>query len=153
MNLTSVLVRFAGLYVVLMALLAIGFAAAGFRTHAGMNVAALAGAIVWPCITFRRRNGRYFSADEKKRVVIGMIAIDLAIQLASGLVFFATGMMSVPSLLTGLATVGALHAVAIWLLVTLTGRLVGRSDEPAQAAGTAPIAGPDPASGGGPARP
>ena len=155
MKLRSVLVRFAALYVVLMALLAIVFAVAGLGTNAGMNFAALAGAIVWPCMTFGLRSGRYFNADEKKRVVLGMIAIDLAIQLASGLVFLAAATLSARALLGGLALVGALHAVTIYLLVTLTGRLVARqlAGRPGGAGSPPPIAGPDPASPGGPAAP
>jgi len=155
MSITSVLVRFAGLYVVLMALLAIGFAVAGLRANEGVNVAALAGAVIWPCLAFARKNSRSFSGDEKRRVVLGMVGIDLAIQLASGLTFVAVGAMDVQALLTGLAIAVALHAVTIFLLVTLSGRLVARqlARQPGAPAGAAPIAGPNPASPRGPSAP
>jgi hypothetical protein len=153
MSLASLLVRFAGLYVVLMALLAIGFAVGGLRSNAGMNVAALAGAVIWPCLVFGRRNGRPISGDEKRRVVLGMVAIDLAIQLASGLVFVAAVVMDVKALLTGLAIAAALHAVTIYLLVTLSGWLIARQLAARAEAGTPPIAGPNPASPRGPSAP
>jgi hypothetical protein len=126
MSVAGVLTRYTAAYIALMLLLAVGFALAGVRTNEGVNIAALAGAIYWPCLAFGQKNGRYFDAGEKKRVLLGMIGIDLAIQLASGLVFLAAVALDLKALLIGLAVVGALHALTICLFVFTAGKLVAR---------------------------
>lgn len=48
-------------------------------TAIGMGILALA--VVWPCESFGRRNGRYLSRAEKWRVIAAMIAVLLGTQI------------------------------------------------------------------------
>ncbi|QNK70607.1 ABZJ_00895 family protein [Variovorax sp. PAMC26660] len=125
MTLRGLLCRFAAAYVVLLVVVAVVLNLAGASSHTSGNVAALLAAVTWVCMDFAKKNGRYFMPEEKKRAVLGMLVIDLAMQAA---VTVAAGPLSgVPALSLGptalvLLFVGVLHAAVIWFFVGFAGK-------------------------------
>jgi hypothetical protein len=125
MTLRGLLCRFAAAYVVLLVVVAVVLNLAGASSHTSGNVAALLAAVTWVCMDFAKKNGRYFTPEEKKRAVLGMLVIDLAMQAA---VTVAAGPLSgVPALSLGptalvLLFVGVLHAAVIWFFVGFAGK-------------------------------
>lgn len=125
MTLRGLLCRFAAAYVVLLVVVAVVLNLAGASSHTSGNVAALLAAVTWVCMDFAKKNGRYFTPEEKKRAVLGMLVIDLAMQAA---VIVAAGPLSgVPALSLGptalvLLFVGVLHAAVIWFFVGFAGK-------------------------------
>ncbi len=84
MTVKGVLWRFALAYVV--AVVVLGYIINYFQIKigGGMNIAILAGCIMWVCSAFGKVNKRYFTNSEKTAVVIGLVAIDLGLQLLFG---------------------------------------------------------------------
>ncbi|MGJ7526209.1 ABZJ_00895 family protein [Variovorax sp. GB1P17] len=125
MTLRGLLCRFAAAYVVLLIVVAVVLNLAGASSHTSGNVAALLAAVTWVCMDFAKKNGRYFTPDEKKRAILGMLVIDMAMQAA---VTVATGPLSgEPALSLGatalvLLFVGVLHAAVIWFFVGFAGK-------------------------------
>jgi membrane protease YdiL (CAAX protease family) len=73
MSIPALLVRFTVIYVVLLVLIAVALNALGIKGNSGVNTAALLGAVMWTCFSFASKNKRYFSKEEKTRVVLGML--------------------------------------------------------------------------------
>lgn len=121
MTIKGVLWRFALAY--LLATIAVGLIvnALDLGLGSGLNVAILAGCIVWVCGAFGKANGRYFDSREKTLVVLGMVAIDMALQF----IFTSVAMFLMPegldskALLFALVFVGLLHAVGIYAFVSM----------------------------------
>jgi len=122
MTIKGVLWRFALAYVV--AVIIVGYIANyfGIKSSSGLNIGILAGCVVWVCSAFGKANKRYFTGAEKMAVVLGLIFIDVAIQ-----VLFSLAAISQrdpvenfgSALLIAVVFVGALHAIAIYLFVGL----------------------------------
>jgi hypothetical protein len=125
LTLRALLWRFAAGYLVLLIVVGVALNLAGAKSSTGGNMAALLGTVAWVCMDFAKKNGRYFTPDEKKRAVLGMLAIDLAMQtvvtVAVGLFAGATGLSLGPALLV-LLFVGVLHALVIWFFVGFAGK-------------------------------
>ncbi|MGJ7605865.1 ABZJ_00895 family protein [Variovorax sp. LT1R20] len=125
MTLRGLLCRFAAAYLVLLVVVAVVLNLAGASSHTSGNVAALLAAVTWVCMDFAKKNGRYFTPDEKKRAIVGMLVIDMAMQAA---VTAAAGLFSgAPVLALGttmlvLLFVGVLHALVIWFFVGFAGK-------------------------------
>lgn len=121
MTIKGVLWRFALAY--LLGTIAVGLIvnALGLSSGSGLNVGILAGCIIWVCGAFGKANGRYFDSEEKTRVVLGMIAIDVALQF----IFTWAAMSQRPgglnsnAMLFALAFVGVFHAVGIYVFVSM----------------------------------
>ena len=125
MTLRGLLWRFAAAYMVLLVVVALALNLAGASSSTSGNVAALLGAVMWVCLAFGKRNGRYLARDEKTRAVLGMIAIDLAIQAAVSVsVALAAGasVLQLGPMLLMLLFVGVLHAGVIYFFVGMAGR-------------------------------
>jgi len=127
-TLRGLLCRFAAAYLVLLVVVAVVLNLAGASSHTSGNVAALLAAVTWVCMDFAKKNGRYFTPDEKKRAIVGMLVIDMAMQAA---VTAAAGLFSIssgePVLALGptmlvLLFVGVLHALVIWFFVGFAGK-------------------------------
>jgi hypothetical protein len=125
MSISGVLWRFLVAYIVLMIAAAVGLRLLGVNSNSGVNTGVLIGAVLWPCIAFAMKNKRYFTSDEKPKVVWGMIAINLLLQLVvGGGALAAEGKMNVGALAIGLAFVGVLHSIAIYYFVGVGEKLL-----------------------------
>ncbi|WP_411879900.1 ABZJ_00895 family protein [Polaromonas sp. YR568] len=124
MSISGVLWRFLAAYIVLMVVVVVAFQLLGVSSNSGVNVGILIGAVLWPCMAFGTRNKRYFTAPEKKKVMWGMIGINLALQgLVGGAALAAEGKLNLGALVIGLLVVGVLHSLAIAYFVRLGGKL------------------------------
>ena len=110
-----------------MVLVLVGFSLVEAKPNSGVNASVLMSAVFWPCLAFGEKNGRYFAPEEKVRVVWGMIAIDLVLQLAVALPMLASGKsLPLAALLTGIAFVMVIHALEIYFSVWCSGNLFAK---------------------------
>jgi len=125
LTLAALLRRFAAAYLVLLVVLAAVLQLAGASSSMGGNMAALIGAMTWVCVDFTKKNGRYFTREEKRRAVLGMLAIDMALQAVVAVavsLFLSVPAPALVPMLLALLFVGVLHALAIWFYVGFTGK-------------------------------
>lgn len=127
MNLQNFLFRFFLVYTGLM--IAAWFVLVLLRVSnfIGLDAAMLFGAITIVSTQFAKKNGRYFSSDEKTKAILGMLSIDLAIQLLLSVLpaVLPGGRLLSPLMLAFmLAVVGILHFLAIFLFVTIERRFL-----------------------------
>lgn len=128
MSIAGVLTRFLVAYIVLMITAVVALRMLGISSNSGVNVGILIGSVLWPCMAFAAKNGRYFTPAEKVKVVWGMIGINLALQLlVGGGALAGEGKLSAGGLLIALAFVGVLHSIAIYYFVGLGGTLFEKS--------------------------
>lgn len=127
MSISGVLWRFLGAYVVLMVVAGVAIRLLGITSNTGVNVGILIGAVLWPCVAFGTKNKRYFTPAEKKKVVWGMIAINLMLQLLiGGAALAAEGKLSFGAFVIAMLIVGVLHSLAIAYFVGLGGKLLDK---------------------------
>ena len=127
MTIPNLLLRFLLVYVGLMVLAWAILVLLRFENFVGLDAAMLFGAITIVSTQFAKNNGRYFSNEEKTKVILGMLSIDLVLQfLLSILPAMLPGRQIPPpgKLLFMLALVGGLHFLAISLFVTLERRFL-----------------------------
>jgi hypothetical protein len=97
----------------------------GMTDSLTINLAVLAACIIFVCGTFILKNERYFSAKEKTAVIFWLIIIDLLLQT----ILATVGLYNSPSgfqtraLFYAVGIIGSLHAIAIFIFVTVTKRL------------------------------
>lgn len=107
-----------------MIVVVVAFQLLGITSNSGVNVGILIGAVLWPCMAFGTKNKRYFTPTEKKKVVWGMIGINVALQLlVGGGAMAAQGKLSAGALAIALLLIGVLHSLAIAYFVRLGGKL------------------------------
>jgi hypothetical protein len=126
MSLTGVLTRFFLSYIALFVGAVIGLQLLGVASNSGVNVGVLIGAVLWACMAFGSKNGRYFTPSEKARVVWEMIALNLLLQLlvVSAATASPGNKLNWSAVLIGLAMVAVLHSVGIYYFVGLAGKLL-----------------------------
>lgn len=124
MTLKGLFIRFTLFYISIAVLIGIGFYVLDLKSNSGVNIAALLSAVMWSCMSFANKNQRYFTPEEKKQVVIGMVLIDLAIQLMGVLLVFAAAGAAMPLGIAAIAFlfIGALHAACIYFFVGFSGK-------------------------------
>lgn len=129
MTIPNLLFRFSLAYIGLMIVAWFILVLLRFGNFIGLDAAMLFGAITIVSRQFAKKNGRYFSPEEKTKVVSGMLVIDLVIQiLLSSLQALLPGgnLLSPGALAFMLAVIGTLHLLAIYLFVTLERRFLVR---------------------------
>jgi hypothetical protein len=128
MSLKSLLLRFALFYVGLMLVIGTVFALLGVKSSTAGNTGALIGAVMGACMAFTRANQRNFLPHEKRKAVLGMVAIDLALQTLVAAVLLAPvgGGIGSSAMLFGVLFVGALHAAVIWFFSGWAGNQVAK---------------------------
>lgn len=124
MSIAALLLRFGIAYVVLLVVVGVLLHLFGIQGNSGANTAALLGAVMWACLSFAKKNERYFSKNEKRRAVLGMVAIDLVIQAGFSFALAALDPRPLPfgGLVLVLLFLGVLHAAVIYFFVGLAGR-------------------------------
>lgn len=115
MKLSGVFGRFSLIYILLIIIAAIAMSYFGIASNSGINIAALAAATIFSCTSFGNKNQRYFTDQEKRKVVFGFILINLFIQALIG--FASLPNASVGVLLFSLGVVGVIHSIAIYFFV------------------------------------
>ena len=113
MSIGRLLFRFGILYGLL--LIAGGLVLTYFeaKSNSGLNTGALIGSVAWACHGFAKKNRRYFTPGEKTKVVLGMLAVDVALQLLFGMAALASVGIGFTALLLGVLFVAVLHGVLI----------------------------------------
>jgi hypothetical protein len=124
MSLNALFLRFTLIYIAILMVVAIALAAIGITGNSGVNTAALLTAVMWACQTFAKKNSRYFSKEEKTRVVLGMLAIDLVLQtvLAVAVAGVGSTKLTLGPMLFAIAFIGLLHVLVIYYFVGMTGK-------------------------------
>jgi len=125
----ELLVWFGILYFLLLIVGAVVIQAIGLKSSSGVNVAALLAAVMINCSSYGKKNGFYLDKDEKTKVVLGMIAIDMLLQLVFTLLTLpgAGKPVSLAIILGVLAFVGALHGIAIYVFVGMVEKQLEKS--------------------------
>jgi hypothetical protein len=115
MKFSGVFGRFSLIYILLMIIAAIVMSFFEIANNSVINIVILACATMFSCTSFAKKNERYFTNKEKRKVVFGFILINLMIQ---GLIGYAIlSEISVGVFLFSLGAVGVLHSIAIYFFV------------------------------------
>ncbi|MBV2134839.1 ABZJ_00895 family protein [Pseudomonas sp. MAP12] len=122
MSLVALLGRFALAYLFLLFGIAIGMHLIGLQSNSGTNTAALLGAVMWACLAFAKKNGRYLSSSEQRATFLGMLIVDLLLQSSIILLVSTTSPLSFGAVFYALAFVAGLHALVIWLMIGTAGK-------------------------------
>lgn len=124
MSLKKFFLQFTLIYVGLLVALALVLALFSIKSGSGVNTAALLAAVMWSCLRFAQANNRYFSSAEKRNAVLGMLAIDVALQtlVAAAFIPWKSAGAAMGALLFGVLFVSVLHAAVIWFFVGITGK-------------------------------
>ena len=125
MTIPGLLARFGAAYLLLLVVIAVALNLLGVNSSVGANTAALLGAVMWVCMAFGKKNGRYFTREEKTRAVLGMLVVDLAIQAVFSVgvgLFAGASVAQLGPMLLVLLFVGVLHALVIWFFVGFAGK-------------------------------
>ena len=77
MKLSGVFGRFSLIYIALMIIAAVVMSYFEIASNSGINIGILAGATMLSCTSFAKKNERYFTNQEKRKVVFGFIIINL----------------------------------------------------------------------------
>jgi phosphatidylglycerophosphate synthase len=122
MKLSRVFGRFSLIYIIQMIIAAIVMSYFEIASNNGVNIIILSGATIFSCTSFAKKNERYFTNKEKRKVVFGFILINLLIQ---GLIGFASlSDASVGILLFPLVAVGVIHSIYIYFIVGITKKVL-----------------------------
>jgi len=134
MSLVALLGRFALVYLFLLFAITTGLYLIGMQSTSGANTSALVAAVIWACLAFARKNGRYLTRPEKRSIFVGMLTVDLLLQSSIVLLLSATSPQSFGTVFFALAFVGGLHALAIWVMIDVAGRQYAKEAARAQRA-------------------
>jgi len=129
MSISGVLIRFLGAYVVLMIGASNVLRLLGITSsNMGVDTAVLIGAVLWSCRAFGVKNNRYFTAPEKTKVILGLIVVDLSLQIFLAWIILAiTGeVMKISTLAFALVVVAVLHSLVIVCFVDVGSKLVAK---------------------------
>lgn len=122
MSVQGLLIRFFLIYMSLSTVVSGTLALLGFE-GGSVNPAVLLGSVLLACQWFARRNKRYFTPAEKRNAILGMLAVDMAVETAG--VVVGTGSSSgivLRSMLLGGLIVGVLHGALVWFFVGFAGK-------------------------------
>lgn len=128
MSIPKLLLRFALVYLGLLIGVTIVLLLLQLGSMTAVRVVALLTAVMVVCQSFAKRNGRYFSRQEKLQALAGMTAIDVVLQVAGSLLaFHQAGMMEAGTMNVGafLAVIGFLTLIDVAVILFFMW-LVGR---------------------------
>lgn len=125
MTIMGLLLRFFLVYLV--AIIGAGYLFSYLEIKAsGINIAILIGCIIWLCGSFGKKNGRYFTGNEKTAVILGILVIDIAYQLIFGIatILYKNPNTELKTLAISTALVGFLHLIVIYFIVGSTKKML-----------------------------
>lgn len=94
-----------------------------------LGTAILFGAIYWAYLEFGKQNKRNFTKNEKFAAVVGIIVVDLSLQIAFSLVAVFLGESTIGfihQVVFGFLIVGSLHALVIYYFVKSSDKIIAR---------------------------
>jgi hypothetical protein len=130
MSVAGLLVRFTGIYVLL--LIAIVAVKSLLSIEGGqVNLIALAGATLGSIHWFSRRNRRALAKGELRNAILGMLAVDVALQLVLtvGTLAAAGGGLPLTVLVVIIGTVAVLNGLLIMATAWLLNRSIAKNFE------------------------
>lgn len=124
MTIKALLIRFTAIYIVFLMAIATIFVLLDAKANSGVNTGALAGAVLAACYWFAYKNKRYFSAGEKKTVIISMCLINILVQTLAALIFTKVSGLKLPfgTMFLGIMLIGLLHSIGIYVFVGIAGK-------------------------------
>lgn len=119
MTLPGFFTRFTLAYIALLIILSTVLYFLGIQSSTAGGIAALLGAVLGCCLWFGHANQRFFTKQEKRVAIFGMLAIDVTLQclVLASLVLLQIGGISAPALVFGILLASTLHLIAIWVMV------------------------------------
>ncbi len=119
MTVKGVLLRFFLGYIALSVIVGVVLNALKIDIGSAVNTGIIIGLIYWVCLSFGKVNGRYFTKQEKTTTVIGLISIDVALQLVFSLLVMTNAKVNIGSniLVFALVFTAVLHGILIYYLV------------------------------------
>ncbi len=127
MTVPNLLLRFCLFYIGLIIVAWIVLVLLRLENFVGLDAALLFGAITLVSRQFAKSNGRYFSKEEKTRVILGMLAIDFVIQVVLSVfpsILFSGRVPQPGPIALMLGIVVFIHFLAISLFVTMERRFL-----------------------------
>ncbi len=120
MRISGVLARFFVIYISLLIITVTIFTYFELPNVSGMNIGIIAAATLFSCTLFAKKNERYFNKNEKTKVVLGFIFINMLIQAVFGFSASAgeisDGKFGV--FLFSLGIVSTIHSLLIYFIVS-----------------------------------
>lgn len=93
-----------------------------FNIEAGswVNISILIGLVYWICISFGKKNKRYFTKGEKRATILGIITIDMLLQFIVGLVYIygTNTKLNISVLVSIVSSIGLFHMLIVYYLVS-----------------------------------
>lgn len=127
MTIKGMMLRFILVYPMLLIAAGILMKYIGYGINTGLTFGILFGCIMWLCISFCKKNGRYFSDKEKYTVVAGFFAIDLLFQLLFGLVASAKLQSNITTaLFIAIGILSLVRLIVIYAIVEITNKLLNK---------------------------
>jgi hypothetical protein len=119
----GICIKFAVYYLLLSVAIGVVVGLIGLQSRHGSSSGALLGATLICCNRFWTVNGRYFTKNEKRKVLIGLSLANLAIQL--GFTLLLLKVIAIPfsaKLITVIVIVaGVIQPVGIYFIIRMTG--------------------------------
>jgi hypothetical protein len=129
MTISALLARFTVIYIALLIAAGALVSALGLKGGSGFNTAILMGAVMWSCMSFGKANGRYFEGSEKTRVILGILVINLFIQLAMVALFAQSSIPLSSGFMLGVFIfIGLIHGAIIYFFVGFTGKQLSKTN-------------------------
>ncbi len=129
MSTTNLLFRFFLVYLILLVIAGAVLSHFSIQSNSGVNVGVLIGSLYYVCMTFGKKNNRYFTSKEKTLVVWGLIAVNIIVQLllTLGYMLATNTSFTGQSLLFSVGFVGVLYGVFIYFMVGSIGKTLVRA--------------------------
>jgi hypothetical protein len=112
-SITKLLLRFAVLYIGLLAVTALIVGLFDLKRPSGFNAVLLMVSTMWVCVKFAEMNGAPLKGAQRMHAVIGMFGIDTAIQVTAALGVARPFVLG--PFLFAIGTVAALHLLGIYV--------------------------------------
>ncbi|CAG2160825.1 ABZJ_00895 family protein [Cupriavidus numazuensis] len=121
MSLKGFFIRFTVAYVVLLAAITVTLGLFDIDAGSAGSIGALAAAVTWSSFSFARINNRSFDREEKRYAVLGMVGINIVVQVLgiSVLVAAEPNRIAPGAMLFGILFAALAHGVLIWFFVGL----------------------------------
>ena len=122
MSLLGVFLRFTGFHILLTILAGVALSVLGLKTNSGVAMGVLFGATMLSCNSFGKKNGRYFTNQEKIKVTAGFAIINFSIQFLLTVSFLKLASIEITQaiLLLTIFEAGLLHSIVLYFFVGLS---------------------------------
>jgi len=124
MSITNLLFRFFLIYLVLLVIAGAALSYFDIQGNSGVNVGVLIGSLYYVCLEFGKKNNRYFTKNEKLSVVLGLISVNIFVQLLLTMGYAAATHANFGGkvLIFSVGFIGVLHGLLIYFMVGSIGK-------------------------------